>query len=218
MDDLSRKQSRRLWLPLGLALMALSTTGCMALATIQYVMHGINVEAEYDGLIGKRVAVVCRPTVSLEYTNTSVARDLSRRVGQRLATNVRKINLIDPTKVEIWCDENTWDEFAEVGQAVDAEMLVAIELDEFGLYSGQTLYQGKATYSLTVYDMATKQPVFERTPPQTLYPPDTGVATSEYQEVEFRRQFVGRLAEEISRFFYDHDAYADFARNGLVSQ
>jgi hypothetical protein len=48
-------------------LVCLPLAGCAkVLATAVYVIKGTNVEAEYDGLQEKRVAVVCRQLASLQ--------------------------------------------------------------------------------------------------------------------------------------------------------
>ncbi len=64
-----------------------------------------------------------------------------------------------------WADENNWDEYVEIGKALNADMVVGLDLEEFSLYQGQTLYQGKANIKIPVYDVAQgKEPVFERQP------------------------------------------------------
>ena len=75
---------------------------------------------------------------------SSVARDLAQQVTTLLEKNVPKIQVVDQRKVNKWIDENTWEEYREVGKGVKAEMLVGIDLESFSIYQGQTLYQGKA--------------------------------------------------------------------------
>jgi len=40
-------------------------------------------------------------------------------------------------------DENNLEEYRALGKAVDAEMVVGVELEAFSTYDGQTLYRGK---------------------------------------------------------------------------
>lgn len=198
---------------LALAAGTLSASGCRnALATAMWITKGTNTPAEFDGLRGKKVVVVCRPLADLKYRDTSVAKDLTRELGLLLKSNVPKIELIDPRKVAQWTDENTWDEYTEIGEALGAEMIVGVDLQEFSIYQGQTLYQGKATLALSVYDcIAGGHPIFEKDLPQSVYPPNSGIPTSEMREVEFRRKFVRVLADQIGRHFYAHDPYQDYA-------
>lgn len=211
-------QNVKRWCEVFLLLALLPAVGCSAMAAAMYVVNGIDMPAEFNGLKEKRVVVVCQPTAMLQYSTTSVSKDLARAVSKRLAANVRKIDVVDQGEVDAWIDENSWEEFSEVGKALDADIVVGIELNHFGLYQGQTLYQGKAVYSLRVYDLTegTKL-VYEKDPPEAVYPPNTAIPTSDKREPEFRRQFVGNLAEQIGRHFYAHDSQADFAREGRES-
>jgi hypothetical protein len=213
MDRFGMRRGSYLLTFLSLTSLVAITSGCAsALATAMYVIRGTNVEAEFDGLKDKRVAVVCRPPTSLAYTNANTAPELAKQVGLRLSKNVAKIEVIDQQEVAEWTDENTWDDYVEIGRALEADMVVGIDLEDFTLYQGQTLYQGKASVRIKVYDLADDgRVVYEKIPPQSIYPPNTGIPTQEKIEAEFGRQYIGVLAEEIARHFYDHDSRVDFA-------
>ncbi|MFH1924213.1 MAG: hypothetical protein ABIP48_30535 [Planctomycetota bacterium] len=186
--------------------------GCTsALATAVWLVKGPNISAEYNGLRAKRVVVVCRPLTSSLYANPGVAKDIARQISLLIQRNVSKIEIVDQRKVAEWIDSNTWDDYVEVGKALEADMVVGVDLEQFSLYQGQTLYQGKANLSIQVYDCATGELVFERYPPQTVYPPNHVISTSDLQESEFRREFVGVLSDQIARHFYPHDPRAYWA-------
>jgi hypothetical protein len=194
------------------AIAAVSTAGCTsALFTMAYLFRGTDAPAECNKLKDKRVVVVCRPVVALQYRNARVEHDLAEQVSGLLRKNVPKIKVIDHRKAAEWMDENTWDEYTQVGKALQADLVVGIDLEQFSLLQGQTLYQGRANVRVRVYDCKTGQLVFEKRPPQTVYPPNRVVQTSEKPEAEFRREFVRVLADQIARHFYDHDPHADIA-------
>jgi hypothetical protein len=189
------------------------------MATAMYVVSGQNTPAEFAGLKGKRVAVVCRPVTSLHFRDSSVSRDLAKHVGLLLDKNVPQIELVDQREVFEWADENSWEEYAEIGRALNADMVVGIDLEEFSLFQGQTLYQGKANIRLLVYDVAGgREPVFEKNLPQAVYPPNAPIPASDNQESQFRRKFVGYLARQIGHHFYAHDATVDFANDSTAVQ
>ena len=72
--------------------------------------------------------------------------------------------MIDQRKIAKWTDENTWEEYSEVGKAVKADMVVGIDLESFSIYQGQTLYQGKADATIRVFDCRHgNKEVFEKT-------------------------------------------------------
>jgi hypothetical protein len=192
-------------------------SGCSVLATAMYIIEGTNTKADFDELKGKRVAVICRPVTSLHYRDSSASHDLAKQVSVLLQQHVPKIQLIDQREVLEWADENSWDEYPEIGKALDAEMVVGLELEEFSLYQGQTLYQGKANVKVLVYDLAKgTQPVFERHLPQAVYPPNAAIPAGDKPESHFRRQFITHLAQLIGRYFYDHDATVDFASDSTA--
>jgi hypothetical protein len=188
-----------------------AAVGCAsALATVVWVFKGSNIPAEFDGLRGKRVVVVCRPMTSSVYANPGVAKDISRQLGLLLQRHVRGIELVDQRKVAEWMDANTWDDYAEVGRALEADVVVGIDLEDFDIYQGQTLYQGKASFAIKVYDCRTGGLLFEKSPPQAVYPPNHGVSTQDQQESDFRREFVRVLSDQIARHFYPHDPGAAY--------
>jgi hypothetical protein len=201
-----------------LAAVVAPAAGCRsALATALYLWKGTDVPPDFAELKGKKVAVVCRSQVSLQYRNATVARDLAQQITTLLQERVPKVRTVDQRKVSKWTDENTWENFSEVGKAMKADMVVGVDLESFDLFQGQTMYQGKANATIRVYD-CTKggKLVFQKTIPQSVYPPNTGIPTSDRLEPEFRREFVGVLADQIARHFYNHDPHADFAQDAAA--
>lgn len=199
--------------------LAVSQTGCVnALAGMLYVIKGNKIDAEFNGLRGKTVAVVCRPVVQLQYATGNVSGDIARSLGFLLKKNLgRRITVIDADRVAEWTDEHTWEDFTEIGEALQADLVVGIDLQDFRLYQGQTLFQGRARGTVKVYDVKHGgEVVFQKTLPQYVFPPNTGIPTSEKTEEDFRRQFTITLADAIGRCFYDHDASADFARDAAA--
>jgi hypothetical protein len=217
---MDRLRSQPLCLLLALLTATSSLTiasGCNLVATAMYIVQGTNTVADFDGLKGKRVAVVCRPVTSLHFRDSSVSRDLAKQVSLLLEKHVPKISLVDQREVSEWADENNWEEYVEIGKALGADLVLGLDLEEFSLYQGQTLYQGKANLKIVVCDVSKgKEPIFERNLPQTLYPPNAAIPAGEKPEAEFRRQFVTVMAQLIARHFYDHDATANFASDSTA--
>lgn len=213
MDRSSVRHGVALGLILAIAL--LPALGCQsALLTAMVLLKGTDVDPDYPGLKGKKVAVVCRPLVSLQYRNANVARELGQQITSLLQQQVPKIQTVDQRKVAKWTDENTWEEFTEVGKAMKADFVVGVDLEGFSIFQGQTLYQGKANATVRVYDCKQGgKVVFEKTLPQAVYPPNAGIPTSERLEAEFRREFSMVLADQIARHFYAHDPHADVAQD-----
>lgn len=155
MDGCRLRLRPRLWL-LGLLAAAICTGGCAnVLFTAAYLWNGTNVDPDFVGLKKKRVVIVCRPLVNLQYEDSRVAKDLAAALGRLLRDN-SKAKVVEQRKVERWTDENTWENFADVGKAFDADLVLGIDLEYFHLYQGLTLYQGKANISIQVVDLKPK--------------------------------------------------------------
>ena len=212
MDCRPHSPCSRLFCLFAVVALLASTGGChTALATAIYIIKGTDVDPEFDGLREKRVAVVCRPLAGLTYRDSSAARDLARQMSQLLRQKVRKIEMVDQRQVDEWVDENTYDEFVEIGQALEADLIVGVDLEHFGIFQGQTVYQGKANVTVMVQDCKTSEILFEKSLPQVRYPPNSPRSTGDQQEADFRREFIGVLADQVARHFYPHDPHADFA-------
>lgn len=200
-------------------LCVLPSVGCLhsLLATGIYLWQGGNVvPAEYEGLENERVVVICRPPASAEYSNAGAARALGARVSSLLKENVEDVDVVSPQEVDNWVDEQDWENFLDLGRSVKATRIVMIELDDFDLYKGKTLYQGAADVGLEIYDLEQKgKSVWDRRLGQVLFPRNSGIPASDKPVQVFERQFVDVLARQIAEHFYKHNPNADFALDAV---
>jgi hypothetical protein len=207
---------------LGLAAtMLLSAGGCPALmATGIYVWEGGNwAPAECDELKGKRVVVMCRPPSSHEYRHAGASRAVVQRVSELLVENVKGIDVVNPREVDNWVDESDWGDFRELAEAVRADMVLHIELDDFDLFKGKTLYQGKANVTVSVYDMRDhSRLVWERQLGEILYPVNSGIPAQDKPVQQFEREFVQIVADRIGINFYRHDPHGTFAMDAMANR
>lgn len=215
MDRRSFAPQHTLMLVAALLLLLFTGAGCQSgLFTLAYLIRGTEIKPEYAGLKGSKVVVVCRATSELEFANVTVADELAVALSRLLAQNVKRIQIVPSRDVERWTDENDWEEFIEVGKALGAQKVVGIDLDQFSIYQGQTVYQGTAIVGIHVYDMEQEGAlVYDKAPPQTRWPPNSVEPVSNKPAPQFRREFIQVLANEIGRHFYPHDAIHDFARD-----
>jgi hypothetical protein len=198
------------------ALLPLCCGGCSTLLTAAYILMPEDVPAEFKGLKGKHVAVVCKPIVELEFSDAGSARELAGMIGSLIERNVRKTRVIEQQEVARWIDENAWVDYQTVGKALDADMVVGIDLEEFRLHEGSTLYRGKATIHVRVYDIAAKKVVFEKRLDDFAFPADSAIPTSDRSESQFRGMFLQILAGRIARSFHGYDSRATFAEESLT--
>ena len=172
-----------------LPLLLLATTGCGLSAQLLYwVQGGHKINAEFSGLEGRRVAVVCVSNDS-SYGPSSVSSMLGRSVSRLLEENIDDIDIVHTDEIADWIDNHDWDEmdYREIGRGVKAEMVVAIDVDGLSLYEGRTLYKGRADVTVSVYELdEDEQVVFRRSIPEFMFPHNGARHATEMSESRFR--------------------------------
>lgn len=222
--------SRRVLAVAASLLVLTSALGCAPFRLVANIVHATGAgmaPAEYKGLEGRRVAIVC-VSDSLSYGPSTAATQLARNVGSILSTNVKDITIVPQKKVDDWYDKHDSDNFdmSALGEGVGADAVLVIDLHSLNIYDGQTLFKGRAELEMVVYrdnssddkknkstsntDGTSKWRVdYRSAPPQIQYPKNAGITTTEISETEFRRRFMSILAGRLSRTFYRHDPRED---------
>ncbi len=193
--------------------------GCVgALAQLIYTIKGHNVDPEYDGLEGKRVAVVCVSDDSA-YGPDTLTFTLAHAVGLRLANGLGKgSEVIAPGFVERWIDENGWNEveFVKLGEGVEADMVVAIEVGSYSLTEGSTLFKGRCDVTATVYDIEKNGQVpFVFGPRHFAFPTD-GRPSIQTTERKFEALYLSQLTNLIVNQFIVHDRLESYANDAIT--
>lgn len=201
-----------------LAALLTSQTGCTKyLFTLAYLIKGTDVAPAFTGLKDKRVAVVCRPLVELGYSASGVDKELATAVGALLKKKGKRIKIVDQRDVDDWVDGHELQDYADLGRAVEADVVLGIDLESFSLYRGQTIYQGKSVVKIGVYDISKDgEQVWEKRVKEVIYPRN-GRPTTEEPETQFRQEYVVVVADAIGQNFYPHDPYSKFARDTDVN-
>jgi hypothetical protein len=190
--------------------------GCSTLLTAAYLLQPADVPAEFAGLKGKHVAVVCRSIVELEFADAGAARELATLVGGQLDRNVRRIRVIGQQEVARWLDENAWVDYATLGKSLDADYVVGIDLERFRLHEGSTLYRGRASAVVRVHDIASGKVAFERRFDDFAFPADSAIPSADRSESQFRAMFLQILSNKISRCFHAYESRDVFAEESLT--
>jgi hypothetical protein len=205
---------RGICLAAGLSLMV-ALPGCGPIATIAWLIHGPEmIPAEFEGLKGKRVAVVCLDANSLTGPGGE-ADTVGRAVAMMLAKNVPEIKMVRQNEVADWLDSHGDDvtDFRDVGRGVKADMVVGIDLASFNLHEGKTLLKGRSKYGMKVYDMKKGGDMVYEVAPKEFAWPENGARHVTENEANFRTVFIGMLAERIARDFYAVELAKDFSND-----
>ncbi|MCE9631338.1 MAG: hypothetical protein K8S94_11580 [Planctomycetia bacterium] len=199
-----------------LLLMLPAFCGCSTLLTAAYLLQPADVPAEFKGLRGKHVAVVCRPIVELEFSDAGSAKELASLVGTQLDGKVRRARLIGQQEVARWIDENSWVDYPTLGKSLDADLVVGIDLEEFRMHEGSTLYRGRATAHVRVFEVSSKKVLFDKRIDDFTFPSNTAIPATDRTEAEFRGMFLQILSQKIARCFHAYESREVFAEDSLT--
>ncbi len=221
----SSMKSTRLYQPYGIlfvfCLMVLmpivSSTGCVRLASnLIYVFKGRDTPAEFNSLIEKKVAVIVSTSAGYHTDASSIV--LARQVNAALATNVKKIKVVDAEDVDrVLHDQPHSDiDFGRLSRQLGVDYVIAIDVKNLQLHEGATLYRGRCECSLAVYKSDEgNQPVFRKQLRELVYP-TTGIPVTEFEEAKFQGVYLAKLSQRIGRVFYPYDPTEDVASDAAA--
>jgi hypothetical protein len=169
------------------------------------------VPVEFDGLSGKKIAVICKGADkgSTEPIDEKTELALAEAITNDIKSHVKGITVVDLTKVAELANSSGTDALVNAGARLKADKVVAIDLQSFRIHEGQTLLRGHACLTVRVIDVATKETEWIKSPRTIEWPSHGPVPAQEISEPEFRDNFTKALAEHIARYFYPHDRHAD---------
>ena len=221
MAKLSFNNRHRCFLALIIAAGLLTLPGCVGfLSQLIYTIKGNDVEPPFDGLNGKRVAVVCVSDASA-YGPDTLSYTISQAVGILLSNGLDKESqIIAPARIESWIDSQGWNEteYVELGKGVEADMVVAIEIGSYSLTEGSTLFQGRSDVTVTVYDIEEGGQVPYSAAPEHFVFPRHARPSIQISEREFEAFYLAHLTQMVAHHFIVHDRLEAFALDGTTIQ
>lgn len=187
--------------------------GCnMLLPLIFLTEHKEKVPAEFDKLSGKRVLVTVWAPQETLFDYPHVRLELGLHIGERIATNVKKSDVVDGRLVEDYVQRSMSSAIdpEKMGKHFDAEMVVYIELLAFQIRdpAAPDFLRANIEASVTVYDLTAQSESTRRYPltdVEVLYPPDNPVLFTATSAAQVRKAAYEAFADEVSRKFYDHE-------------
>ncbi|MEZ6137103.1 MAG: hypothetical protein R3C53_19595 [Pirellulaceae bacterium] len=198
----------------------LASSGCVSFAAnLIHAIGGNNRPAEYEGLKGKRVAVVVSTDQGL--SSDTVSATLSSQIQAHLNTNIDKIDVVRSVEIEKWLDANGWNDndYEQIGKGVEADVVLAVDVMNLTLKNGATLYRGLSDITVTVYDMeAGGKIMYRKQIPEFAYPNLGGTAITDTSEAKFRGAYLAYVARTVSGLFYEVEATEDFAIDATSSR
>lgn len=199
--------------------LVVTQAGCLGMVSNLMNATGANmVQPEFDGLEGKRLAIVTVTEMG-QYSNDPSAKYLSAKVGEILRSEIDEMRVVREDKIFEWIDQNGFDstDFYAIGEGVKADYVLGIEIVNMRLREGQTLYRGQSDVSFKLIDVATGEVEVSRDLEDFTFPTTAGQYTSETTETKFRRLYLKMMGEQIARSFHPYDPSVTVALDGLIA-
>jgi hypothetical protein len=197
------------------SLLSILGSGCNYFILAGYLLGGPpSIEPDFDKMTkkslrdkGVKVAVVCFAPDEVRLNFIDADKDIAKYVAHRL--NEHHIPTINPDRIQEWLDKHEdWDKPEEIGEATKATHVILVDVHKYNLFeeNSHELYKGRSEVLISVYEMqkdGTTDKVYTKEI-TCQYPLETTRETSEISYDRFRREYLGRLSEEVGRLFYEH--------------
>lgn len=197
----------------------LASSGCAgALMMPYYLIYGTDAPAKYKAEVKEipkesTMVVICRSNLNL-FGESNPNADLSQAITYAMSTGLKKKKLrwITYGEVEDKFDEEELNSqsFEKMGKALKADYVVGVEIDSFDVHHSTQFYQGNAKVLVRLIDVKNAETIVRESMPTYTYPP-TPVPSADYEEIEFQKTFIVRLAKNICTLFCPHDPHAEYA-------
>ena len=195
-----------------------TSTGCIQeMATLLYVIKGHRIDPPFAALKDMKVAVVCNSDARA-FGPDALSVTIAKHIGLALATSPDKITVAAPAKVEDYIEANGWSEenAAQLGEAVGADFVIVIEVEDYSIHEGATLYKGRAEWTASAYDVANDGKIAFSNGPNHFAFPETGRPSLQTSERVFESFYLGRLADRISKQFVSYDKMESYADEAMM--
>lgn len=202
-----------------LCLVALPMMGCIgASAQIMNLIYGPEHPAKCGDLKKKRVAILVNADVT-SFSSKSVDQVLERYISMNLVTKGKDLDIkvISTSEVERWRDNHPSDNsnLQSLGEAVDADFVLNVQMEDYDIRLGKTLFKGHCDYHIVLHDVKNDKVAFYETKEEHAFPANGGRDAIGTTEKQFQSQYLLILADEISRNFYPSDPNEQVALDSI---
>jgi len=192
-----------------------SSTGCIQeIAQLIYVIKGHKVEPPFKALKEKKVAIVCTSDAAA-FGPDSLSVTIAKHLGILLVTSDDKITIAAPAKVEEFIDANGWEDGSphKLGEAVGADFVIVIDVEDYSIHEGATLYKGRSEWTASAFDVANEGKLAFSVGPRLFTFPEAGRPSIQTSEREFESFYLARLCDRISKQFVSYDKLETYAED-----
>jgi len=228
------------WWPLALIPFLATLSGCEIFAPFYVAAMMMGYDTRRDPAFtfpedAKRIAVISYADsdtlIEMGHVDHELNETLSRTLFQEWDTGKNeaplealtkkkvKPQVIKSSKVARWQDEHEdWRSLqpAEMGRELKADYVIYVEIAKCSIYEtgSKVLYHGQAEVTITVVRVENEEIAFG---PETMsieYPRGRPIPVSnEIPPLKFRREFIRRMAQQVSWLFIPHESGDEFSKD-----
>ena len=144
-------------------------------------------------------------------------QQIAERINRNLKSELNgKVRLITQQTIEQYNDENSWQDFTEVGRDLDVQRVVAIDIETLSVKNSGTMHQANLVFTVTVYDMEDDGEICFDKDFEITFPTEGGAApASSISERRFVGLLVKYVSRNISELFHSHNPRETFGDHGI---
>jgi hypothetical protein len=177
----------------------------------------IDVEAEYLGLEGQRVAVLVAADSHMQYQYPDAQDNVCRAMTSRISKGVAGVTTTIPDDVAEFLEANPYwmnMRYGELAERLDVDKIVLVDLIEYQTHEpgNAHIWQGLITGNVGVIDANSPDPdnfVFQNTV-SAMFPEESsvGVIDADNESIQIGMVFI--FSKRGAGLFYDHQAEVDY--------
>lgn len=194
--------------------------GCVRIAAnLIHAIKGNDIPAEYSGLTDKRVALIC--SVDGAVASEATSSVLGSYISSALQQNLPKATFVKQEEVDRWLEIEGWssNDALAIGKGVKADQVVSVQVTNFKLREGATLYRGSCDIRVSVYDInADGRLAFVREIDEHAFPRVGGTPVSDTTDAKFRSIYLHLVATKVASLFHPSDPTAEYALDAKAAQ
>ena len=188
------------------------TGGCAAgFGTLGYLIYGEDIDPVCKDKLKGKVAIVCRAPSGAMYQYGDVANPLAQALQEKIQSKLKKrqkVELISQLEIRQYrSGVNASSDFLDIGEAVGADQVIGIDLNQYSHVGGVNLMQGRANVTVVLLDVKTGDVVYDAAELNEYVFPQNGISVEEQYEGKFRQMYIQRLANHISKVFVPYSRF-----------
>ena len=198
-----------------LLLLALFVGGCNIFGHTAYVLFGRtgkDVEAEYEGLAGEKVAIIIAVADEVDYNYPGARMNIALAVAKAIGQNVKDVEFVAQEKVQAFQQSQPdWIgmPMSEIAGRFGAGRVLYLDVYQFDMYERHSKYllRGQISATVRVYERKgsnTDQAVY-RGEAETLFPKHQPITAGDTAMLKVQTNTIDSFAEQMARKFYDHE-------------